>query len=452
MRICFVAFQFWPSVGGSQTQAEKQARYLRQLGQEVLVVTLRHQKTWRAKEECATFPVVRVGGLYGRGGTLRAGKFGHLFVDLSLFLALWRLRRRYDLIHTLQVSPLAAVATLVGKLTHKPVIIGVQSTGPYERLAEYSPQALQAKSPPGDEDAVGSTGRSARTEIGGDLAALQQTAWGGKRMLNYLRKSNAYYQILSSRSYIYLMQHGFRPERIIYIPNGVDTQQFYPVTWSWPEEPAKSAERLILCVARLEYAKGIDVLLQAWGRMMAMPPAWREGLRPRLYLAGDGTRRAELEQLAADLGIQESVEFLGTRHDIPRLLQEAWGFVLPSRWEGMPNALLEAMACALPCVATRVSGSEDVIEQGINGLLVEPEQPEQLAYALRLLIEDTTLTRRLGWQGYQTVLRYYQLSSTVQSCLAFYRYLLSKDLSHRAPTGSLQSDCPSPEEWQRRYD
>lgn len=452
MRICFVAFQFWPSVGGSQTQTEKQARYLRQLGQEVLVVTLRHQRKWRAREECATFPVVRIGGLYGRGGALRVGKFGHLFVDLSLFLALWRLRRRYDVIHTLQVSPLAAVSALVGKLTHKPVIIGVQSTGPCERDGSYTSQTLQATKMPGEEKRAIAVERCVRNEIGGDLAGLQQTAWGGQKMLDYLRNSNAYYQILSSRSYIYLMQHGFRPERIIYIPNGVDTQQFYPLVWAWPEEPAKHAERLILCVARLEYAKGIDVLLQAWGRMMAMSPSWREGLRPRLCLAGDGTRRAELEQLAADLGIQESVEFLGTRHDIPRLLREAWGFVLPSRWEGMPNALLEAMACALPCVATRVSGSEDVIEQGVNGLLVEPEQPEQLAYALRLLIEDTRLTRQLGWQGYQTVLRYYQLSSTVQSCLAFYRYLLSKGLSQRGSTGSLHSDCPSPEEWQRRYD
>ena len=452
MRICFVAFQFWPSVGGSQTQAEKQARYLRQLGQEVLVVTLRHQRKWRVKEECSNFPVVRVGGLYGRGGALRVGRFGHLFVDLSLFWVLWRLRRRYDLIHTLQVSPLAAVAALVGKLTHKPVIIGVQSTGLCELLADCSPQTLQVKAFPGEKDEAGKIERRARAEIGGDLAGLQQTVWGGQRMLNYLRESNVYYQILSSRSYIYLMQHGFRPERIIYIPNGVDIQQFHPTTWPWLEEPEKRVERLILCVARLEYAKGIDVLLHAWGRMMAMPPPWREGLRPRLCLAGDGTLREELERLVVDLGIQESVEFLGTRHDIPRLLQEAWGFVLPSRWEGMPNALLEAMACALPCVATRVSGSEDVIEQGINGLLVEPERPEQLAYALRLLIEDTDLGRQLGWQGYQTVLRYYQLSSTVQSCLAFYRYLLSKGLSHRGSTGSLQSGCPSPEEWQRRYD
>lgn len=447
MRICYVAFQFCPSIGGSQTQVEKQARYLSQLGQRVLIVTLRHQRSWPARETYATFPVVRVGGLYRRGGILRTGRLGYLLVNLLVFLSLWRLRRSYDLIHTLQVSPLAAVAAFVGKLTNKPVIIGVQSTGPYERLGDFSPHEMQERSiaDGGDHGDL-----SNEAEVGGDLARLERTAWGGRKMLDYLRKSNVYYQILSSRSYLYLMQHGFRPERIIYVPNGVDTQRFYPVSWCGPEQMEQRTERFLLCVARLEYAKGIDVLLHAWAQMMAMPSAWRTDLQPRLRLVGDGSRRAELEQLMVALGIQESVEFYGTRQDIPQLLQEAWGFVLPSRWEGMPNALLEAMACALPCVVTRVSGSEDIIEQGANGLLVEPEKPEQLAYALRLLIGDVHLARRLGWQGCETVLRYYQLSYTVQGCMALYHYLLRKETAQRGYTDVLPCDDLSP--WQRGYE
>jgi glycosyltransferase involved in cell wall biosynthesis len=424
MRICYVAFQFWPSVGGSQTQAEKQARYLQQLGQEVIVVTLRHQKAWLRREVYATFPVIRVGGWYRRDGTLRVGWLGHIFTDILLFLILWRLRRSYDLIHTLQLSPLAVVATMIGKLTHKPVIVGVQSTGPYE---QQSGKVLREPK-----------------ESGGDIAILQESVWGGRWMLDYLRKSDAYYQILSSRSYIYLMQHKFRPERLVYIPNGVDTQQFYP---AWPAERAEISERVVVCVARLEYAKGIDILLRAWAHMLQLPAAWRDGLQIRLCLVGDGSRRAELEHLVAALGIQQNVEFLGTRRDILHLLQHAWGFVLPSRWEGMPNALLEAMACGLPCIASRVSGSEDIIEQGSNGLLVEPEQPEQLANALRLLVEDTDLTKKLGWRGYETVLGNYQLISTVQSYLAFYRYLLAKNTYKPAILDDTQEMRVYPEEW-----
>ncbi len=446
MRICYVAFQFWPSVGGSQAQAEKQARYLRQLGQDVVVVTLRHQKVWQAREVCATFPVIRVGGWYRRNGSLRVGRFGHIVVDMLLFLTLWRLRRSYDLIHTLQLSPLAVVATMIGKITHKPVVVGIQSTGPCEQLIGFSSQEKQMQTNSYEEEGAYQEVLRVRGESGGDIAVLQECAWGGRWMLNYLRKSDAYYQILSSRSYIYLMQHGFRPERLVYIPNGVDTQQFYPVFWQ--QGATGSAERVLLCVARLEYAKGVDVLLHGWARMLKLPAAWRTGLQPRLCLAGDGSRRAELERLVAKLGIQESVEFLGTRHDVIQLLQHAWGFVLPSRWEGMPNALLEAMACGLPCIASRVSGSEDIIEQGSNGLLVEPEQPEQLANALRLLVEDTNLARKLGWCGYETVLGNYQLSSTVQSCLAFYRYLLTKNTCKQEILHEAQDAYPAPEEWQ----
>ncbi|HEY0754892.1 MAG TPA: glycosyltransferase family 4 protein [Ktedonobacteraceae bacterium] len=450
MRICYIAYQFWPSVGGSQAQAEKQAAWLSQLGQDVLVVTLRHQKTWPARETYRSFSVIRVGGWYRRGGTLRAGKFAYLLVNLLMFFTLWRFRRRYDLIHTLQLSPQAAVAAFVGKLTHKPVIIGVQSTGPYEVLEDLSSQAIQS------QDAVGEPGQFRRNAAcpeaqgGGDIAQLQQMVWGGQRMLEYIRKAHVYYQILSSRSYQYLLQHHFPPERIIYIPNGVDTQRFYPVCWTRPEEMAQRTERLFICVARLEYAKGIDVLLHAWAQMMALPPGWREGLLPRLRLVGDGACRKQLEYLALELGIQASVEFCGTRLDIPSLLQDAWGFVLPSRWEGMPNALLEAMSCALPCVATRVSGSEDVLEQGHNGLLVEPEQPQQLAYALRLLIEDADLAMQLGWLGYETVLRYYQINTTVQGSVAFYRYLLSRDAPHRIWPDPIEFDDLSP--WRQGYE
>jgi glycosyltransferase involved in cell wall biosynthesis len=446
MRICYVAYQFWPSIGGSQAQVEKQAVLLSQSGQSVLVVTLRHQKAWPVREIYKNVPVVRVGGWYRRGGTLRAGKLGYLLVNVYMFVTLWRLREQYDLIHTFQFSPQAAVAALVGKLAHKPVIVGVQSTGPYKLLGDLLPRKMQ------EEEPVRRVRRSERAQAhtGGDLAQLQYMAWGGKKMINYIRKANVYYQILSSRSYQYLLQHNFRQERIIYIPNGVDTQRFYPVSWVNPEKMLQRRERLFVCVARLEYAKGVDVLLHAWSLMMSFPPRWREGLQPKLRLVGDGTCRTQLEQLAAELGIEESVEFWGTRLDVPEILQGAWGFVLPSRWEGMPNALLEAMACALPCIATRVSGSEDVLEQGQNGLLVEPEEPQQLAYALRLLVEDAGLAIRLGWAGYETMLRYYQLGTTVQGCLAFYRYLLSRETAQRIWPDPIQFDDLSP--WRQGYE
>jgi len=222
-----------------------------------------------------------------------------------------------------------------------------------------------------------------------------------------------------------LIAHNFRQEQIVYIPGSVDTEKFQPLPEHRPD-PARP-ERDILCIARLEYAKGVDVLLHAWARMMQAPAEWGVMLIPRLLLVGEGKLKPQMERIATELGIQDSVEFLGLRTDIVNLLQRSWGFVLPSRWEGMPNALLEAMACGLPCIATHVSGCEDVIADDLNGLLIEPEQSTEMARALKRIIEDTDLAQRLGREGRAKVVRDYQLSNVVEQCLQLYRNLLSSN-------------------------
>jgi glycosyltransferase involved in cell wall biosynthesis len=445
LRACLVPFQFWPRVGGAESQAEKQAHHMQALGHEVLVVTLRHEKQWKRTEVVDGVRVVRVGGLYKRGKTLRLGRFGHLPVDIYMFWTLWRLRRRYDVLHLFQVSPLAAVAALAGKLAHKPVIISVQSTGPsdLQRAQMERGVMLMADTLAADEASSIHADLSFLAvnafdvaSASGDLSYLPQTAFGGRFILNFLRKSDAFYQILSHRGYPYLISRGFRAEQIVRISNGIDTAKFYPAPELRPD-PA-GPERDIICVARMDYAKGVDVLVHAWGRMMRAPAEWRSHLRPRLRLVGDGVLMRQIQRLVEELGIQESVEFLGLRTDIVALLQSAWAFVLPSRWEGMPNALLEAMACGLPCVATRVSGSEDLIADGTNGLLVEPEQPAEMAQALRRIIEDAGLAQRLGQQAAATVVREYQLSTVVEQCLDLYRRLLAKGES----TVSLRNASP----------
>ena len=424
MRICLIAFMFAPLVGGSEVQAEKQARQLQAMGHDVIVVTLRHNKQWQREEVLDGLPIIRVGGIYNREGWLRIGRLGHLPIDFLIFLTLWRLRHQYDVINSLQLSPLAAVAALIGKMTHKPVIINIPSTGPGKK---------QQKS-----DAVLMADTLTDTEflkidfkdvVVGDIAYLYRSAVGGRAIVRFLKQSDAYYQILSNRSRPYLMSHGFREEQMVLIPNGIDSEKFCPAVERRPD-PAKP-ERDILCVARLQYPKGVDILLHAWGRMMREPADWRAELKPRLLLVGEGPLQPQLERIVEALGIQDSVQFLGLRRDVIALLQQAWGFVLPSRWEGMPNALLEAMSCGLPCVATRVSGSEDIVVDGVNGLLVEPEQPEELARALRRIIEDTELAQHMAEEARATMLRDYQLSTVITRCVEVYRRVLKATRKRR---------------------
>jgi glycosyltransferase involved in cell wall biosynthesis len=426
LRICYLSNNFSPIVGGAEAQAEKQARQLQALGHEMTIVTLRIDRRLKRKEVLAGLPVVRVGGLYKRSGRLRTGKPGHLPIALNTFLVLWRLRHTYDIIHAFQFSPVAAVAVLIGKLTHKPVVVNLQSAGPREtEQPERGREATLMADTLRNTDFL-KIDQSMSWVIGGsDLTRLPQATFGGRAILNFLRGSDAFYRVLSTRCFSYLISQSFRADHIVRIPNGVDSEKYRPTPE--PRLDAPGPERIILCVARLEYPKGVDVLLHAWGRMMRAPAEWHAHLKPRLCIVGNGIFKPQMERIVAELGIQESVEFLGLRKDVLDLLRSAWGFVLPSRWEGMPNALLEAMACGLPCVATRVSGSEDIITHEINGLLVQPEQPAEMAQALQRILEDPGLARRLGQEGRNTILREYQLNEVVEQCLSLYQRLLKSN-------------------------
>jgi glycosyltransferase involved in cell wall biosynthesis len=423
LRICYVLLMFLPLVGGAEIQAEKQARQLQKLGHDVKIVTLRSRKQWERKTLLDGLPVMRVGGIYKSDNTLRIGRLAIWPVSIGMFLLLWRLRHTYDVIQVFQVTPLAAVAALIGKLTLKPVVVGSMGVGPTEKESLQPEQEAALMADTLTERSFLKVDPSKVVVGAGDINGLVKNTLGGRTILNFLLRSNVYYQALSTRGCAYLASWGVSRKRIVYIPGSVDSEKFRPAPERRPDP--ERPERTIICVARLEYIKGIDILLHAWGRMISTTSEWHVPLKPTLRLVGTGKLQPQLERIAAELNIQDSVEFLGLRLDVVDLLQEAWGFVLPSRNEGMPNALLEAMACGLPCIATRVSGSEDVIVDGVNGMLVESEQPVEMARALRCLIEDTELARHLGHTARATVVRDYQLIHIVERSLDLYRQLLA---------------------------
>ncbi len=150
-------------------------------------------------------------------------------------------------------------------------------------------------------------------------------------------------------------------------------------------EPVPENRRGLLFVGRLMPQKGVDVLLAAL-RLLPEPPPLR--------VLGTGPLGAELETLAADL----PVEFLGHRppEAVREELDRARVFVFPSRWEGFPNAVLEAFERGVPVVATRVGAVEALVDDGANGLLVPPEDPRALAEAIGRLLHDDALRERLS--------------------------------------------------------
>ena len=125
--------------------------------------------------------------------------------------------------------------------------------------------------------------------------------------------------------------------------------------------------------------------------------------------------------MAEELGITNSVEFAGMLNDVVAQLRRSAIGTLPSRWEGMPNAILEAMACSLPCVATRVSGSEDIIQHGVNGLLVEPEDYQDMAQALITLLQNPRLVHEYGQVGRETIEKHYSLEAITDRYTELYQ-------------------------------
>ncbi len=174
------------------------------------------------------------------------------------------------------------------------------------------------------------------------------------------------------------------------IPNGVDLVRHTAGTREW--SPAQ-----ILTVGRVVYQKGLDIGMRALAGLKDLNWAW--------YIAGDGAQMPGLRSLAQQLGLTERVHFLGwqAHEELAKWYHQANVFLFPSRHEGMPNAILEAMASGLPVVATRIAGNEELVLDRMTGALTAPEDVESLREGLRRLLVDANLREQMGGAGRRRV-------------------------------------------------
>jgi glycosyltransferase involved in cell wall biosynthesis len=196
------------------------------------------------------------------------------------------------------------------------------------------------------------------------------------------------------------------PPQAKVIHNGIDAETIADAA-AQAKEPAELKGRsrpVIGTVARLHYQKNIPTLLSAAAVLRRRFP----GIT--VVIAGDGPERSSLEGICRRLGVEKNVFFLGERHDIPELLNVMQVFVLPSRWEGLPYALLEAGAAKKPVAAAAVDGIREVIESGRNGLLVPEGRPDDLAEAIQRLLDDEESAEMFGEKLYKDVVRKFSLS------------------------------------------
>jgi len=214
--------------------------------------------------------------------------------------------------------------------------------------------------------------------------------------------------------------------RVEVIPNGVDLRRFAGVADARDRVRAAigvpEGAFVWLAVGRLEPVKDYPNVLRAMTRLTRAPAH-------RLYIAGGGSQRADLERLATALRVSERVTFLGARSDVPTLLAAADALVLPSANEGMPNALMEAFAAGTPAVATDVGGVREILVSGESGFVVPPGDAAALAAAMdRLMQLPPSALRELGASGREHVERRF----SVAAMAGRWRDLLTSEIASRS--------------------
>lgn len=216
------------------------------------------------------------------------------------------------------------------------------------------------------------------------------------------------------------LSEGVREERIAVIANGIvplpiESRSRLEVR----EEAGMDVNDLMLVsVGRLVYQKAHEVLIAC------MPEVLKEFPNTKVLIFGEGPLRTDLQAQIEKLGLSNSVKLPGKTDQIARYLASADVFVMPSRWEGLPIALLEAMSAGLPSVATKVEGVDEVLLEGEHGLFVPVENPQALAQAILQLLRDPQARSRMGAAARLHISTKYTVDRT---CEQYLELMLSLD-------------------------
>lgn len=384
-----VISQFYPIIGGAERQAQLLARKAMKGGVTVDIVTGWWKFGTARKERIDGIRIFRnftCWGMFGIKGIRTMGAFIYM-MSLGLFLLLHK--KRYDLIHVHQALYPAFTSIFVGKqILGKPVLVKTASSG-----------------------------------ITSDFKLLKRFPLGNFQ-LKYLLKKIDCLVVVSRVSGRECQEIGFPESQIVYIPNGVEVPHEMK---SFPD-----CIKRVVATSRLSEEKGVDVLLRAWAEVI------KHEKELKLTIIGHGPLALELNHLAQSLGIVKSVEFTGMVENVDTYSKKADLFVLPSRSEGLSNALLEAMSHGIPCIATQVGGNGELLEgereeipQGgyviaKNGLLVNPDDVEGLAEAILYLIRNERVREELGKRARKFIQENYSIDMIADKYIALYQRMLGR--------------------------
>ncbi len=353
--------EFPPVSGGSEKQAERLATYMAAQGRTVWVIT-RHFPGLAKQEE-------RNGFLILRPASFGPGKLKTFTFVLGSLGYLWKLRKKYKILHAHMLFGAAFAAVLAGRILNKRVIVKLGSSGPT-----------------------------------GEVSVSRRT-WRGRLRLAALRQWVNKIVVLDKKMESEALSIGVTPQQVKLISNGIDAQVFRSSSELMRPEKFPVGKIVILFVGRFVKEKSLPTLIEAFAKANKTCP------QLHLMLVGDGPERGLLESLVEKLSIQhDSITFAGKRTDVRAFLAFADIFVLPSKTEGMSNALLEAMAAGLPCLATPVGATPQMLDDGRSGLLLPVGDVDAWARSLSELGHDAQRRASLGQAAYRRIMAEYDFS------------------------------------------
>jgi glycosyltransferase involved in cell wall biosynthesis len=383
-RVLMVTGAYFPEISSSGVQCRDMARLL--AGRvEVHILTTSVAPELPRHDSVDGVPVTRI------TVDVRSG-ISKLRATRRMVLDLFRLAAWCDVVHLHGYSTKNVLVTLIAKLFRKPIVMSLHTKG-------Y------------DEPAV--------IEGHGSLAY-----WA-------FLSADLYLSVSAGLIDSYLAA-GLPGDRIIQVPNGIDIDRFAP---SADRDAIRrrlgipAGRPAIVFVGFFSTDKQPQVLFDAWLRLLTSQRADATlifvGATRSQYFEVDDSIAGALSREAAARGFSDRLMLTGPTHQVPDYLRAADLFVLPSRREGLPVALLEAMSCGLPCVASRLPGSTDtIIDDGDNGLLVPPGDVEALAAAMAAVLQDAGLAARLGAAARATIARRFASADIANRWLDAYNTLL----------------------------
>jgi glycosyltransferase involved in cell wall biosynthesis len=385
VRVLMVTGAYFPELSGGGLQARAVVRALRQDAR-FLVITTSIQPALPAVSTEDDVPIYRI-------HVNPRSRWSKLVASIKLARLFASLRREFDIVNLHGFSTKAVLLRLLARVFHKRFILTLQPGG------HDSPEAA---------------------------AALGRVAsWA-------YRSADLYLSVSPGLSRAYL-ESKLAPDRLRQVCNAVDIRRFRPA-----DEDTRNAlreklglprqSRVVLFVGYFSADKRPDALFDAWS---ALPPTLRQssmivyvGATESAYSEIDPAIANRIRRAATDHGLVERLHFVESTLEIEDYFRASDVYVLPSIREGLPIALLEAMACALPCIASELPGSTDVlIESGRSGLLVPPDDTSALTRALSVVLSDPAAAARLGAAARAVVESHYSIDATAPAWLDAYRLL-----------------------------